>query len=176
MYPSMTQEQKELGSGQAYGAISGSGSTSDPGIELGRTQGSITGLDLDGTSQSPSYSNRPIPDGSNASSFKCSKAKDVGEESGLKQGLVLRPSLPPECKQASSRDSNFGEEGNNLHCREEVVTREDPPQDDVCFYTNRYVDNLNDLSPSSRFSVFGRPLLSGGFSGLGALQEMKIWN
>ena len=31
---------------------------------------------------------------------------------------------------------------------------------------NRYVDNLNDLSPSSRFSVFYRPLLPGGFSGL----------
>ena len=93
----------------------------------------------------------------------------MGEESGLKQGLVLRPSLPPECKRASSRDSNFGEEGNNIHCREEDVTREDPPQDDVCFYiyTNRFVDNLNDLSSSSRFSVFGRPLLPRGFSGLG---------
>ena len=91
----------------------------------------------------------------------------MGEESGLKRGLVLRPSLPPECKRVSSRASNFGEEGNNIHCREEDVTREDPPQDDVCFYTNRYVDNLNDLSPFSRFSVFGRPLLPGGFSSLG---------
>ena len=31
----------------------------------------------------------------------------------------------------------------------------------------RYEDNLNNQSPSSRFSVFGRPLLPGGFSGLG---------
>ena len=31
----------------------------------------------------------------------------------------------------------------------------------------RYVDNFNDQSPSSRFSVFGCPLLPGGFSGLG---------
>ena len=167
MYLSMTQEQKDLGADQAHGAVSGSGSTSGPGLEMGRIQGRLTGLDLDWASQSPSYSNRPTPDGANASSHKCSKAKDVGEESRLKQGPVLRPSMPLECKRASSRDSNFGEEGNNTHCREEDVIREDLPQDDVCFYTNRYVDNLNDLSPSSRFSVFGRPLLSGGFSGLG---------
>ena len=166
-YLSMTQEQKELGADQAYGAISGSGSTSGPGIELGRIQGRLTGLDLDGAGQSPSYSNRPIPDGPNASSLKCSKAKDVGEESGLKQGPVLRPSMSPECKRASSRDSNFGEEGNNTHCREEDVIREDLPQDDVCFYSNRYVDNLNDMSPSSHFSVFGRPLISGDLSGRG---------
>ena len=112
MYLSMTQEQKEFGADQAHGAISGSGSTSGPGIELGRIQGRLMGLDLDGASQSPSYSNRPIPDGPNASSLKCSKANDVGEESGLKQGPV-RPSMPPECKRASSKDSNFGEEGNN---------------------------------------------------------------
>ena len=106
MYPSMVQEQKELGSGQADGTTSGSGSTSGPGIELGRTQDSITGLDHDGASQSPSYSNRPIPDGLNVSSFKCFKAKVAGEKSGLKQGLVLRPSMHPERKRASFRDSN----------------------------------------------------------------------
>ena len=32
---------------------------------------------------------------------------------------------------------------------------------------NRYADNLNNQSPSSRFFVFGRPLLLGGFSSLG---------
>ena len=32
---------------------------------------------------------------------------------------------------------------------------------------NRYGDNLYEQSPSSLFSVFGRPLLPGGFSGLG---------
>ena len=124
-------------------------------------------LDLDWASQSPSYSNRPTPYGLNASSHKCSKAKDEGEESGLKQGPVLRPSMPLECKRSSSKDSNFSEEDNNTHWREEDEIREDLPQDDVCLYSNRYVDNLNDLSPSSHFSVFGRPLLPGGFSGLG---------
>ena len=92
---------------------------------------------------------------------------DGGEESGLKQGPVLRPSMPLECKRSSSKDSNFGEDGNNTHCREEDEIREDLPEEDVCLYTNRYVDNLNDLSLSSRFSVFGRPILPGGFSSLG---------
>ena len=164
---SMTQEQKDLGADQAYGAVSGSGFTFGSDLEMGRIQGRLIGLDLDWASQSPSYSNRPTLDGLNASSHKCSKAKDGGEESRLKQGPVLRPSKPLECKRSSSRDSNFGEEGNNTHCREEDKIREELPQDDVCLYTNRYVDNLNDLYPSSRFSVFGRPLLPGGFSGLG---------
>ena len=178
-YLSMTQEQKELGANQDHGEISGSGSTSGPGFELGRSQGRLMGLDLDGASQSPSYPNRPIPVGPNVSNLKCSKANDAGEDSRLKQAPV-RLFMPPECNRASSRDSNFGEEGNNTHGREEDVIREDLPQDDVCCYTNRYVDNLNDLndlSPSSRFSVFGRPLLPGGFSGLGGTignENMKL--
>ena len=93
--------------------------------------------------------------------------------------------MPLECKWSSSRDPNNSEEGNNTHCQEEGEIREDLPQDDVCAYMNRYVDNLNDLSPSSHFYVFGRPMLPGGFSGQrggggggggGELLGMKIWN
>ena len=47
------------------------------------------------------------------------------------------------------------------------MSQEAPPQDDVCTYSNRYVDNLNDSSPPLHFSVFGRPLLPGDFSGRG---------
>ena len=168
MHLSLTQEQKELGADQASGAISGSGSTFGLGLELGCIQDRLTGLDHVGASQSPSYSNRPIPDGPNASSLKCSKAKDVREKFGLKQGPVLRPSMSPMCKRASSRDSNFGEEGNKTLYREEDMIREVLPQDDVCFYSNRYVDNLNDMSPFLHFSVFGCPLLLGHFSGRGS--------
>ena len=166
---SMTQEQQELGVDQDHGAISGSGSTSGPGLELGRTQERLMGRDPVGASKSQSYSNRPIIVGQKVSNLKCSKANDVGEVSGLNQASV-KPSMSPECNRASSRDSNIGEEGNNTHSREEDVIQEDLPQGDVRCYTNRYVDNLNDLndlSPSSRFSVFGWPLLPGDFSGLG---------
>ena len=119
----MTQEQKDLGADQAYGAVSGSGFAFGSGLEMGRIQGRRMGLDLDWASQSLSYSNRPNPDGPDASSHRCSKAKDVGKESGLKQGPLLRPSMPLDCKRSSSRDPNFGEKGNNTHCREEDEMR-----------------------------------------------------
>ena len=41
----------------------------------------------------------------------------------------------------------------------------------------RYVDNFNNQSTSSRFSVFGRPLLPGGFSGPGGTsgyEDLKL--
>ena len=127
------------------------------------------GPDPVGASKSPRYHNRPIPVGLKVSNVTCSKANNVGEENGLNQASVT-PSMSPESKRASSRDSNNGEEVNNTHSRDEDVTREVLLQEDARCYKNRYVDNLNDLndmSPSSRFSIFGRPLLPGDFSGLG---------
>ena len=123
----LIQDQKVLGAVQASGAISGSDSTFGSGLELGCIQGRFKGLDPDGPSQSPSYSNGLIPDGQTTSSPNISWAKDKGENSGLKQGSTSRPSMSPECKQANSRDHNSGEEGNKIQCREEDVTREAPP-------------------------------------------------
>ena len=40
-------------------------------------------------------------------------------------------------------------------------------EENDCVNMYRYGDNLNEQSPSPLFSVFGRPLLSRGFSGLG---------
>ena len=142
---SMIQQQKDLGSGQIYRADRGSCCTFGSGLEMGQIQGKHTGLDLDWASPSPRYSSRPTLDGLNALRHSCSKAKTAGEESWLKQGPLLRPPMPLECKWSSSRDPNIGEEGNNTHCQEEGEIREDLPQDDVCVYMNRYVDNLNDL-------------------------------
>ena len=124
---SMTQEKKDLGSDQAYRADRGSSFTFGSGLKMGQIQGRLTGLDLDWASPSLSYSSRPTLDGKNALSHRCSKAKDAGEESGLKQGLLLRPSTPLDCKRSSSRDPNFCEKGNNTHCREEDEIRENLP-------------------------------------------------
>ena len=123
----LIQDQEVLGAVQASGAISGSDSISGLGLELGCIQGRLKGLDPDGPSQSPSYSNGLIPDGQIATSPNSSWAKDKGENFGLKQGSTSRPSMFPECKLASSRDYNSGEEGNIIQCREEDVTREAPP-------------------------------------------------
>ena len=76
-------------------------------------QGRHTRLDLDWVSLSTSYSCRPTLDGSNALRHSCFKAKAAAEEFGLKQGPLLRPPMPLECKWSSSRDPNIGEEGKN---------------------------------------------------------------
>ena len=174
---SMTQEQQVLGADKDHGPISGSGSTAGAGSEVGRSQESPTGLFLDGASKSPNYPNRPIPAGPIVSNLKCSKADVEGEDFGLNQTSV-KSTKSPECSWVGSRDSNIGEEGNNTHGREEEVRQgqEDPHLDDERCYSIRYVDNLNDLSdlsPSSRFSVFGRPLLPGDFSGLGGTTRIE---
>ena len=126
-HQNLIQDQKALGAVQASGAISGSDSISGSGLGLGCIQGRLKGLDPDGLSQSPSYSNGLIPDGQTATSPNSSWAKDKGENSRLKQGSTSRSSMSPECKPASSRDYNMGEEGNKIQCREEDVTREAPP-------------------------------------------------
>ena len=97
----------------------------------------------------------------------------MGEDSGLKQGPLLRPPMPFEGRSSISSYSNIDEEGNKEHSREEGEIREDLPQDGDCVYMKRYEDNLNDQSPSSRFSIFGRPLLPGGFSGLGGTSRYE---
>ena len=125
------------------------------------------GLGLDRVGPSLCNSSRPTPDGLNSLGHRGFKAKIVGEESGLKHGPLFRPPMPFEGRSSISSDSNIDEEGNKEHSREEGEIREDLPQDDDCVYMKRYEDNLNYQSPSSRFSVFGRPLLPGGFSGLG---------
>ena len=75
--------------------------------------------------------------------------------------------MPFEGRASISSESNAAEERNKEHSREEGEIREDLPQDDDYAHMERYLDNFNDQSSSSRFSVFGRPLLPGGFSGMG---------
>ena len=125
------------------------------------------GLGLDQTGPSPNEANRSIPDGPILLDHKGYETKLAGGETGLKQGPVLRLSMPSEGRISISSDSNIAEEGFKEISREEGEIREALPQDDDCVHIERYVHNYNDQSPSSRFSVFGRPLLPGDFSGLG---------
>ena len=75
--------------------------------------------------------------------------------------------MPSECKSPISRALNAGKEGNATHIWEEGEFREDLAQENDHAYMNRYGDNLYEQCPSTLLSVFGRPLLPGGFSGLG---------
>ena len=60
---------------------------------------------------------------------------------------------------------NTGQEGNALHIGEEDELSEVAVQEDGRDHMNRYGDNPYVQSTPIPFSVFGRPLLSGGFSG-----------
>ena len=92
---SLIHDQMELGAVQAAGAISGSGSISGSGLELGCIQGRLKGLDPDGASQSPSYSNGLIPDGQTASSPNSYWAKDKGGESWTETGIDIKTFYVP---------------------------------------------------------------------------------
>ena len=75
--------------------------------------------------------------------------------------------MPSNCKSPITRVLNAGKEGNATHNWEEGEFREDLVQENDCVNMHRYGDNLYEQSPFSLFFVFGCPLLSRGFSGLG---------
>ena len=162
-----TQVQNNLESGRGYGADSRSGSTDGSDLGTGRFLSRSMGMGCDQMGPSPRETNRSIPDGPILLDHKGYETKFVGGESGLKQGPVLRLTMPSKGRISNSSESNIAEEGNKEISREEGEIREDLPQDDDCVHMEKYVKNYNDQSPSSRFSVFGRPLLPGDFSGLG---------
>ena len=137
-------------------------------LEMGWVQGRHLGLGLDNCeAPSSSPTSRPPLDGPNSFDHSCLKAEAVGMGDGLSQGPLLRPFLLPKCKSPIYRVLNAGKKGNAIHIWEEGEFREDLAQENDRVYMNRCGDDLYEQSPSSLFSVFGYPLLPGGFSGLG---------
>ena len=161
---SKTQEKTQLGPDR------GSGSALESGRELGRAQGWLVGLGLDyRVDLSLVSTNRPLLHGLNPFVPSCFKAQDSGLGVGLRQGLLSRSVMPSDCKSPISSSLNVGQKGKALHTREEDELREDLVQEDGCDHMNRYGDNLHVQSTPTPFSVFGRPLLPGGFSGPGGI-------
>ena len=70
-----------------------------------------------------------------------------------------------------TRVINAGKEGNVTHILEEGEFKKGLVEEDDCVDVHKYGDNLYEQSPSPLFSVFGLPLLSRGFSGLGGAIE-----
>ena len=77
--------------------------------------------------------------------------------------------MPSNCKGPISSSLNARQEGKALHTGEEDKLREDLVQEDGRDHMNRYGDNLYIQSTPTPFSVFGRTLLPGGFSGPGGI-------
>ena len=86
---------------------------------------------------------------------------------GLRQGLLSRSIETSDSLRPISCVPVKGQEGITLHHGEEDKHSEDVGQEDGHNLKNRYDDNLYAQSTPIPFSVFGRPLLSGGFSGQG---------
>ena len=133
------------------------------------------GLGLDNrVVQSPSPTSRsPLAE---LDSSDPSRLKAAGMGIGPSQGLLLRTFLPSNYKNPIPRVLNASKEGNATHIWEEGEFRKGLVEENDCVNMHRYGDNLYEQSPSPLFSVFGRPLLSGGFSVLGVLLGMRIWN
>ena len=122
---------------------------------------------------SPSQFRGPIMDGPNQLDHKGFEEKVEGEVYGLNQDSVLRLPSPPEYRASISSESYIAEEGNKKFSKEDGVITVDQPQEDDREQTKRYADKLYDQSPSSGFSVFRRPLLLGGCSGVGGTYGIK---
>ena len=167
-------------SGRADGIVCGSGSSDVLDTVSGRILSRALGVGHLLTGQmgpSPSKLSGPIVDGPNSLDHKGFEEKAEGEDYGLKQDSVLRLPEPAEDSASISSESNIEEEENKEFSKEDGEIREDQPQDDDREHLERYADKFYDHSPSSGFSVFGRPLLLGGCSGVGGtygIQDLEI--
>ena len=88
-------------------------------------------------------------------------------KTGLSQDLFPRPIETTDSFEPISSSPEAGQEGNAIPHGEEEELSEVAIQVEGHNLKNRYDVNLFDQSTPIPFSVFGRPLLSGGFSGLG---------
>ena len=155
----VAQEQNNRESGRGSGSDKRSGSTVGSDLKTGRVLNRSMGLGLNQLSLSPSESNRLIAVGSTSSGHMGFETMYEGGENEQNRDSVSRLPMPSAGRVSTPSDSNIAEGGNYEFSREEGEIREDLHQDDDCAHTERYVNNYNDQSPSSSFSVFGRPLL-----------------
>ena len=79
------------------------------------------------------------------------------------QGILL----PSSCKRLILSTKNDEQKEKAIQSGEDEEFSKDLTQKHGCDHTNRYDDNLYAQSPPIPFSVFGCPVLPGGFSGLG---------
>ena len=168
-YQRELQEEMQPGWGpflEAVATVRGSGPDWDSDRESGRPHVSPSGVGLD-------YRAALCPDSINRSRLNglihyeptCSKAQVTAVEAGLSQGLFSRSVENSDCLGPISCSPNEGQEGIALHHVEGDELSVVAAQEDGYNLKNRYDDNLYAQSTPIPISVFGRPLLSGGFSG-----------
>ena len=158
------------------GYVCGSDSIDVLETASGRKQCRALGVDhlrLGQMGLSPSQFSGPGVDGPIQLVHMSFEEKDEGGDYGVKQNSVLRLTAPPEDRVSTSGESYIVEERKKEVSKEDGVIRVDQPQEEDCVQSKRYTDKFYDQSPSSGFSVFGRPLLLGGCSGVGGVYGVK---
>ena len=115
---------------------------------------------------SPVSSIRALFNGMSLYEPSCSKDKAAVLDSGLCQDLLSKPIAKSVCFGPTFLSSE-GQKGNAINLGEGDEIREIAVQEDEYSPLNRYDENRYSQHSPISISVFGRPLLSGGFSGQG---------
>ena len=168
LYRLESQAVKLPESGQNPGAGRGSGHVLAPALGSCRVIGSSPDLGLNSrATQCPDSFKRAHLNGFTVHEPTCFKDQVEMLKTGLRQDLFSRSPETSERLEPISSSSEAGQEENVSSQREEDELSEVPAQVEGHNLKKRYDDNLITQSISIPFSIFGRPLLSGGFSGLG---------
>ena len=168
LYRSDSQAVKLPGSGQIFGEGRGSGHVSGSGLGSCWALGSFSVLGQNSrATQCPNSFKRAHLNGLTLHEPTCFKAQAEILKTGLSQDLLSMSAETPERLEPISCSSEAGQEGNASSHGEDDESSEVAAQAEGYNLKKRYDDNIITQSTSIPFSVFGRPLLSGGFSGRG---------
>ena len=168
------QEEKDLDPGQITGTGRGAGMVRVSGRELGRpiVLTPIMGLFYRAAFK-PVSSIRDCFKEMSLYESSASKDKTVDLESGLYQELFSKTVANEVCFGSIGLSSEEVQKGNDIKLGEGDESGEIAAQVDGYSSMNRYDDKRYSQHSPIPISVFGRPLLSGGFSGQGVLVPDK---
>ena len=168
------QEEKDSASGQSIGAGRGSNTVWAPGRELGRPNDLIPVMGLFYRAASIPVST--IREFLNEMSFyepSFSKAKPADLEQGVCQELLSRTGANEDSSGSTGLFPGEGQKGKNINFGEGNEIGDTAAREEGYSAMKRYDDkHYSQLSPTP-ISVFGRPLLSGEFSGQGVVVPDK---
>ena len=164
-----SQAEKLFGSSQILGEGRGPGQILIPGLGFCRVLGSTSDLrQISRAIQCPGYNKWAHSNGLTQYEPISLNAQAETLKTGMTQELVSTSAENSEMSERISGSSEAGQEGKASHHGVEDELRKDAAQAEEHNHKKRYDDNTITQVTPIPFSVFGRPLLSGGFSGRGA--------
>ena len=170
------QEETDPAPGQISGAGRVSGTEWASGRELGRPNVSnpVMGL-FYRAALSPVSSILDLLNEMSLYESSSSKVKAAVLEPGLCQDLLSKTVGNAVCFGSTSQSSE-GQKGNDIKPREGEEIGKIVVQEAVYSAMNRYDDKRYSQHSPIPISIFGRPLLLGGFSGQGFQYRIRLWS